>query len=59
VDLPKKIIDFIQANMKDEIDFFEKKFKFKIKFNANPYFYQMILKYLLKTVRKRTRRVKE
>ena len=28
VDLPKKIIDFIQANMKDEIDFFEKKFKF-------------------------------
>jgi len=38
VDLPKKIIDFIQANMKDEIDFFEKKFKFKIKFNANPYF---------------------
>ena len=38
VDLPKKIIDFIQANMKDEIDFFEKKFKFKIKFNANPDF---------------------
>ena len=38
VDLPKKIIDFIQANMKDEIDFFEKKFKFKIKFNANPNF---------------------
>ena len=34
VDLPKKIIDFIQANMKDEIDFFEKKFKFKIKFNV-------------------------
>jgi ribonuclease E len=32
VDLPKKIIDFIQANMKDEIDFFEKKFKFKISF---------------------------
>ena len=38
VDLPKKIIDFIQADMKDEIDFFEKKFKFKIKFNANPDF---------------------
>jgi ribonuclease E len=38
VDLPKKIIDFIQANMKDEIDFFEKKFKFKTKFNANPDF---------------------
>ncbi|MDB4022987.1 Rne/Rng family ribonuclease [Pelagibacteraceae bacterium] len=38
VDLPKKIIDFIQANMKDEIHFFEKKFKFKIKFNANPDF---------------------
>ena len=38
VDLHKKIIDFIQANMKDEIDFFEKKFKFKIKFNANPDF---------------------
>ena len=38
VDLPKKIIDFIQANMKDEINFFEKKFKFKIKFNANPDF---------------------
>ena len=38
VDLPKKIIDFIQANMKDEIDFFEKRFKFKIKFNANPDF---------------------
>tara|TARA_B100000780_G_scaffold238846_1_gene180397 strand:- start:129 stop:2054 length:1926 start_codon:yes stop_codon:yes gene_type:complete len=38
VDLPKKIIDFIQANMKDEIDFFEKKFKFKIKFNADPDF---------------------
>ena len=38
VDLHKKIIDFIQANMKDEIDFFEKKFKFKIKFNTNPDF---------------------
>ena len=38
VDLPKKIIDFIQADMKDEIDFFEKKFKFKIKFNTNPDF---------------------
>ena len=38
VDLPKKIIDFIQANMKDEINFFEKKFKFKIKFNVNPDF---------------------
>ena len=38
VDLPKKIIDFIQADRKDEIDFFEKKFKFKTKFNANPDF---------------------
>lgn len=38
VDLPKKIIDFIEASMKDEINFFEKKFKFKIKFNANPDF---------------------
>lgn len=38
VDLPKKIIEFIQANMQEEINFFEKKFKFKIKFNSNPDF---------------------
>ena len=37
-ELPKGIIDFIQNNMQEEIDFFEKKFKFKIKFNVNPEF---------------------
>ena len=37
-ELAKKIIDFIQSNMQEEINFFEKKFKFKIKFNANPDF---------------------
>lgn len=53
VDLPKKIIDFIQANMEDEIDFFEKKFKFKIKFNANPDFLSDDFKISFKDSRKK------
>ena len=53
VDLPKKIIDFIQANMKDEIDFFEKRFKFKIKFNANPDFLSDDFKISFKDSRKK------
>ena len=53
VDLPKKIIDFIQANMKDEIDFFEKKFKFKTKFNANPDFLSDDFKISFKDSRKK------
>jgi ribonuclease E len=37
-ELPKKIIDYIKSNMQDEVNFFEKKFKFKINFKINPDF---------------------
>jgi len=35
VELSKKIIDYIEINQKEEINFFEKKYKFKIKFEKN------------------------
>ena len=34
-ELPKKIIDYIKSNLQDEVNFFEKKFKFKINFQIN------------------------
>lgn len=35
IELPKKIIDYIKLNLNEEVNFFEKKFKFKINFNPN------------------------
>ena len=35
VELSKKIINYIEINQKEEINFFEKKYKFKIKFEKN------------------------
>ena len=48
LEIPKKIIDHIQSNLSEEVNFFEKKFKFKIKFEINQDFvsedYKIIFK---------------
>ena len=48
LEIPKKIIDHIQFNLSEEVNFFEKKFKFKIKFEINQDFvsedYKIIFK---------------
>ena len=48
VEIPKKIIEHIQSNLSEEVNFFEKKFKFKIKFEINQDFvsedYKIIFK---------------
>ena len=48
LEIPKKIVDYIQSNLIEEVNFFEKKFKFKIKFEINQDFvsddYKIIFK---------------
>ena len=48
MEIPKKIVDYIQSNLIEEVNFFEKKFKFKIKFEINQDFvsddYKIIFK---------------
>ena len=48
LEIPKKIINHIQSNLSEEVNFFEKKFKFKIKFEINQDFvsedYKIIFK---------------
>ena len=48
LEIPKKIIDHIQSNLSEEVNFFEKKFKFKIRFEINQDFvsedYKIIFK---------------
>ncbi len=48
VEIPKKIIEHIKSNLSEEVNFFEKKFKFKIKFEINQDFvsedYKIIFK---------------